>query len=82
MAEVGGIQSDRLQVFIERLERLETERAGIASAIKDVFAEAVGSGFDRKAMRAVLKLRKMDRDDLQEQETLLDLYKAALGMET
>jgi uncharacterized protein (UPF0335 family) len=82
MAEVGGIQGDRLQSFIERIERLEEEKAALASDIKDVFSEAKGTGFDTKIMRQILKLRKMDRDDLQEQETLLELYKAALGMET
>jgi uncharacterized protein (UPF0335 family) len=82
MAEVGGIQGDRLQSFIERIERLEEEKAALASDIKDVYSEAKGTGFDTKIMRQILKLRKMDRDDLQEQETLLELYKAALGMET
>jgi uncharacterized protein (UPF0335 family) len=81
MADVGGIQGDRLKSFVERIERLEEEKAALAADIKDVFAEAKGTGFDTKIMRQIIKLRKMDRADVQEQETLLDLYKRALGME-
>ena len=78
---VGGIQGDRLKSFIERIERLEEEKASLAADIKDVFSEAKGTGFDTKIMRQILKLRKMDSADVDEQETLLDLYKRALGME-
>jgi uncharacterized protein (UPF0335 family) len=81
MADVGGIQGDRLKSFVERIERLEEEKAALAADIKDVFAEAKGTGFDTKIMRQIIRLRKMDRADMQEQETLLDLYKRALGME-
>ena len=81
MADVGGIQGDRLKSFIERIERLDEEKAALTADIKDVFAEAKGTGFDIKIMRQIIKLRKMDRADVQEQETLLDLYKRALGME-
>jgi uncharacterized protein (UPF0335 family) len=81
MADVGGIQGDRLKSFIERIERLEEEKAALASDIKDVFSEAKGTGFDTKIMRQILKLRKLDSADIEEQETLLDLYKRALGME-
>jgi uncharacterized protein (UPF0335 family) len=80
MADVGGIAGDRLRSFIERIERLEEEKRGIAEDIKEVFAEAKGSGFDTKIMRQILRLRKMDKDDLDEQEALLDVYKRALGM--
>ena len=80
MADVGGISGERLKSFIERIERLEEEKAALAADIKDVFAEAKGNGFDTKIMRQILKLRKMDKDDVDEQETLLDLYKQALGM--
>ncbi len=80
MADVGGISGDRLKSFIERIERLEEEKAALAADIKDVFAEAKGNGFDTKIMRQILKIRKMDKDDVDEQETLLDLYKQALGM--
>lgn len=80
MADVGGIAADRLRSLIERIERLEEEKAGIANDIREVYAEAKGSGFDTKIMRQIVRLRKMDEHDRQEQETLLDLYKRALGM--
>ena len=70
----------RLKTIIERVERLEEEKAAIANDIKEVFAEAKGSGFDTKIMRQIIKIRRMDKDDLDEQETLLDIYKRALGM--
>ena len=82
MADVGGIAADRLRSFIERIERLEEEKAALAADIREVYAEAKGTGFDTKVMRQVLKLRKMEADDRQEQEHLLDLYKQALGLET
>ncbi len=78
---VGGIAADRLRSFIERIERLEEEKAALAGDIREVFAEAKGNGFDTKIMRQILKLRKLEQDDRQEQEHLLDLYKRALGME-
>ena len=80
MADVGGIAADRLKSFIERIERLEEEKKALADDIKEVFAEAKGTGFDVKIMRQVIRLRRMDKDDLSEQETLLDLYRRALGM--
>jgi uncharacterized protein (UPF0335 family) len=80
MPDVGGIQGDRLRSFIERIERLDEEKSALAADIKDVFAEAKGNGFDVKIMRQILKLRKMDKADVDEQETLLDIYKRALGM--
>lgn len=81
MSDVGGVASDRLKFFIERIERLEEEKAGIANDIKEVYAEAKGSGFDTKIMRQVVRLRKMDQADREEQETLLDVYLQALGMQ-
>jgi uncharacterized protein (UPF0335 family) len=80
MPDVGGIAGERLKSFIERIERLEEERRALGSDIKEVFAEAKGSGFDPKIMRQVIRLRRMDKDDLDEQETLLDIYRRALGM--
>jgi uncharacterized protein (UPF0335 family) len=80
MSDVGGIAADRLKSFIERIERLEEEKAGIAGDIKDVYAEAKGTGFDAKIIRQIIRLRKMEQDDRREQEELLDLYKQALGM--
>lgn len=70
----------RLKSFIERIENLESEKAAIATDIKEVFAEAKGTGFDVPTMRKILKLRKMDAADRAEQEELLDLYCRALGM--
>jgi uncharacterized protein (UPF0335 family) len=80
MADVGGIAGDRLKSFIERIERLEEERKVLSNDIKEVYAEAKGTGFDVKIMRQVIRLRRMDKDDLDEQETLLDIYRRALGM--
>ena len=80
MPEVGGIAGDRLKSFIERIERLEEEKRALAGDIKEVYAEAKGTGFDTKTMRQIIRIRRIDKDDLDEQETLLDLYKRALGM--
>jgi len=80
MPDVGGIAGERLKSFIERIERLEEEKRALAEDIKEVFGEAKGSGFDTKIMRQIIKIRRMDKDDLDEQETLLDVYKRALGM--
>lgn len=80
MTDVGGIAAEQLRSFIERIERLEEEKAALAADIKDVFAEAKSSGFEIKIMRQILRMRKMEPNDLQEQETLLDLYMRALGM--
>jgi uncharacterized protein (UPF0335 family) len=80
MADVGGIAGDRLKSFVERIERLEEERKALSNDIKEVYAEAKGTGFDIKTMRQIVRIRRIDKDDLDEQETLLDLYKRALGM--
>ena len=80
MPDVGGIAGDRLKSFVERIERLEEERRALGNDIKEVYAEAKGTGFDPKIMRQVIRLRRMDKDDLDEQESLLDVYKRALGM--
>ena len=80
MADVAGVAGDRLKSFIERIERLEEEKKALAEDIKEVFAEAKGTGFDVKIMRQIIRIRKMDKDDLDEQETLLDVYRRALGM--
>ncbi len=76
----GGVAAERLTSFIERLERLEDEKRDVGDQIKDVFAEAKGEGFDVKTMRQVLKLRRLKPHDRSEQEELLEVYKAALGM--
>jgi uncharacterized protein (UPF0335 family) len=71
---------DQLRAFIERVERLEEEKKALADDIRDVFAEAKGNGFDVKALRAVLKLRKQDVDERREHETIVETYLHALGM--
>jgi uncharacterized protein (UPF0335 family) len=73
------IAAERLRSFIERVERLEEEKAVIAGDVKEVYAEAKGEGYDTKTLRQVIRLRKMDRAERQEREALLDLYLSALG---
>ncbi|MBT5265041.1 MAG: DUF2312 domain-containing protein [Rhodospirillaceae bacterium] len=80
MAEVGGIAGDQLRSYIERIERLEEEKAALSADTREVYSEAKGNGFDVKIMRQIVRLRKMDTDDRSELEALLDLYKQALGM--
>lgn len=80
MADAGGIAADHLKSYIERIERLEEEKAAIAGDIKEVYAEAKGNGFDAKIMRQIVRLRKMEPTDRQEQEELLDVYMRAVGM--
>lgn len=80
MTDVGGVTAEQLRSYIERIERLEEEKAELAANVREVFAEAKANGFDTKVMRQVLKLRKMDASDRAEQESLLDLYLHALGM--
>ena len=78
--EVGGIDSTRLNSLIERIERLEEEKKGTQSDIRDIFAEAKGVGFDVKIMKAIIKLRKMNQADRDEQEFLLETYRKALNV--
>ena len=80
MAQVGGISRERLQSIIERIERIEEERATLTIDIREIYLEAKSLGFNIKIMRQIVRLRKLDRADRQEQEELLDLYKNALGM--
>jgi uncharacterized protein (UPF0335 family) len=79
-AEVGGIAAERLRSIIERVERLEEERKSLARDIKDIFVEAKSAGFDVKVLRQVLRIRKQEPAEVEEAETLLDLYRRALGM--
>ena len=79
MADVGGIAADQLRSLIERIERLEEEKAVLATDIREVYAEAKAHGFDPKIMRQVVRLRKMETSDRQEQEALLELYMAAVN---
>ena len=80
MAEVGGVSGDQLRSYIERIERREDEKAALAADIREIYSEAKGNGFDVKIMRQIIRLRKLDREDRQEQEELLQLYQHAIGM--
>jgi len=80
MPDVGGVAGEQLKSFIERIERLEEEKRALSGDIKEVYAEARGTGFEPKIMRQIIKLRKMDKEEVDEEESLLDLYKRALGM--
>ncbi|QDH14268.1 DUF2312 domain-containing protein [Formicincola oecophyllae] len=79
-AATGGIAADRLRSLIERVERLEEERKALSDDIKDIFAEAKSAGFDVKVMKQLIRMRKQEPAEIEEQETLLDLYRRALGM--
>lgn len=76
----GGVAAQELRSYIERIEKLEEEKSGISEDIRDVYAEAKANGYDPKTMRQVVKLRKMKKHEVEEQEALLDTYRAALGM--
>ncbi|MCA0961589.1 DUF2312 domain-containing protein [Salipiger bermudensis] len=76
-----GIAAGELRSFIERIERLEAEKKEVADQQKEVMAEAKGRGYDVKVLRKVIALRKRDKDDIAEEEAVLEMYKAALGME-
>ena len=78
--EVGGIDGTRLNSLIERIERLEEEKKGISSDFRDIYAEAKGVGFDVKIMKTIIKLRKMNQADRDEQEFLLETYRKALNV--
>ena len=78
--KVGGIAVDRLRSLIERVERLEEERKALGNDIKDIFGEAKSAGFDVKVLRTIIRLRKQEPAEIEEQETLLDVYRRALGM--
>lgn len=75
-----GVAGDRLKAFIERIERLEEEKAALAEDIKEIYAEAKSVGFDTKTMRKVVSLRKLDHEKRREQEELLELYKSVIGL--
>jgi uncharacterized protein (UPF0335 family) len=76
----GNVTADQLRLFIERIERLEEEKKGIADDIRDVYAESKSNGYDTKIMRQIVRLRKMNHDDRMEMEAVLDTYKSALGL--
>jgi uncharacterized protein (UPF0335 family) len=76
----GSVAADELRLLIERIERLEEEKKGIADDVKDVYSEAKARGYDSKIMRQIVRLRKMETHDRQEMQAILDTYKAALGL--
>jgi uncharacterized protein (UPF0335 family) len=79
-AQWGNIAADRLRSLIERIERLEEERKALAGDIKDIYSEAKSAGFDTKVIRQLIRIRKQEPAEVEEQETLLDVYRRALGM--
>ena len=79
-ARVGGIAADRLLSLIERIERLEEERKALGNDIRDIYAEGKSAGFDVAVLRQLVRLRKKEPAEVEEQESLLDLYKRAIGM--
>ncbi|MFI5022036.1 MAG: DUF2312 domain-containing protein [Alphaproteobacteria bacterium] len=80
MPDVGGIAAEQLRSLVERIERLEDEKKALSDDIRDVCAQAKGGGFDLRVLRQIIRLRKLNSAERQEQETLLDVYKRALGM--
>jgi uncharacterized protein (UPF0335 family) len=80
MADANGVAREQLKAFVERIERLEEEKKALADDIKDVYGEAKGNGFDTKALRKIVSLRKKDRRERAEEEAILATYMAALGM--
>ena len=76
----GTVAADQLRLFIERIERLEEEKKGIADDIRDVYAESKSNGFDVKIMRQIVRLRKMETHDRQEMDAILDTYRSALNL--
>jgi uncharacterized protein (UPF0335 family) len=79
--DAENVSGKRLKSFLERIERLEEEKSGLADDIKDIFAEAKATGFDTKTMRKLIRLRKMEVEKRREEEELLELYKSAIGLE-
>lgn len=80
MADIGGIAADRLRTFVERIERLEEEKAAITADIREVYGEAKGAGFNAKILRQIVRLKGLDQADRREQEAMLELYKRALDL--
>lgn len=76
----AGFAADELKTFVERIERLEEEKSTIQDDIKDVYAEAKGTGFDVKILREVIRIRRQDKAEREEREAVLDMYMQALGM--
>ena len=80
MANKTAFAKDQLKSFIDRIERLEEERTALSADIREVFSEAKGTGFDTKIRRQIIRLRKLDKAEYQEQEAMLEMYKQAMDM--
>lgn len=80
VVETDSVPGDEIRAFIERFEALDAQKKDIADDMKEVMAEAKGRGYDTKVLRRIIAIRKRDKDDLDEEEAILDLYKTALGM--
>ena len=80
MTQTGGVAAEQLRSIVERIERLEEEKSGLASDIREIFAEAKGRGYDTKVIRQIVRIRKQDANERAEQEAILDLYLQAIGM--
>ena len=78
--EAVGIAGERLRSLVDRIERLETERKGIGADVKDIYTEAASAGFDKQVLRQLIALRRKEPAEAEEQATMLDVYKVALGM--
>jgi uncharacterized protein (UPF0335 family) len=78
--KTGGVAADRLRSLVDRIERLEEERKALGSDIRDIYAEAKSAGFDVKVLRQLIRVRRQEPADVEEQETLLDVYRRALDM--
>jgi uncharacterized protein (UPF0335 family) len=78
--KAGGVAADRLRSLVERIERLEEERKQLGDDIKDIYAEAKSAGYDVKVLRQLIRIRKQEAAEVEEQESLLDIYRRALGM--
>lgn len=81
MSDEASVSDQQLRLFIERIERMEEEKKGVADDIRDTYSEAKSAGYDTKAMRQVIRLRKLPKNDRLEMEAILETYKAALGIE-
>ena len=79
--KIDGVVGDQLRAFVERIERMEDEKKAVSDDIREIYAEAKGNGFDTKVLRQIIRIRKQDASERAEQEALLELYMAALGMQ-
>ena len=81
MAETGGVEGEQLRTLIERIERLEADKEALTSDIRDIYTQAKAAGFSVKVVRQLVRLRKMDKEERDEQEALLEVYRQAIGMD-